>query len=86
MSEGLTIDELKQKIKDGLGAYIDKYVMPTKTELPTLSEYVKERFSAEPEDVTYRDYFPLPDDWNSVGIVFPTIELEEDPRDYEEDI
>lgn len=86
MSEELTIDELKQKIKDRLDIEIDKYVMSSKLELPTLSEYAKERFSAEPEDVTYRDYFPLPDDWNSVGIVFPTIELEEDPRDYEDDI
>ena len=49
MSEELTINELKQKIKDSIAADIDKYVMPTKLERPTLSEYVKEQLSTEPE-------------------------------------
>ena len=39
-------------------------------------------FSVEPEDLPYNDYFPYPDRWDLVGAVFPTLELEEDPRDY----
>ena len=38
--------------------------------------------SAEPENLTYNDYFPYPDRWDLVGAVFPTLEPKEDPRDY----
>lgn len=56
MSEELTIDELRQKIKDSLDADIDKYVMPTKLELPTLSEYVREQVKISKMNVDDKKY------------------------------
>ena len=58
MSEELIIDELKLKIKDSLAANIDRYVMPTRLELPTLSEYVKEQVKISTVDLDYKKHKP----------------------------
>jgi hypothetical protein len=83
MSEELTVEELKQKIKASLDADIDRYVGTVKQELPTLSGHIRERFSAEPEDVKYEDYFPTPQFCNLAGLAV-SVNTEDDPRDYED--